>query len=208
MAAMPQTVDAVPGSRRALLLRRLFTVDDYHRMAEVGLLREDERTELLDGEVVFKMPIGSRHAGCVKWLNRHLGARLQDRAIIGAQDPVRLDRFTEPEPDISVLRPRADMYRDAHPEPHDVHLIIEVADSSLYVDRLIKAPLYAAAGIPELWLVDLTDDSVEVCRDPGPDGYRSVRHHGRGDAFAALAFPDVEVAVSDILGPSPEPPPA
>jgi Uma2 family endonuclease len=200
MTAMPQSIDPAAGARRAGLLRRLFTVDDYHRMAEVGLLHEDERTELLDGEVVFKMPIGSRHAGCVKWLNHNLGAQLQDRAIIGAQDPVRLDRFSEPEPDISVLRPRADMYRDQHPGPDDVLLIIEVADSSLYVDRLVKAPLYAAAGVQELWLVDLSDDSIEVCREPVAESYRSIRRYVRGEQLAAAAFPDVKVTVDDILG--------
>lgn len=201
MTAMPEIVDAAPGSRRVVLLRRLFTVEDYHRMAEVGLLRADERTELLDGEVVFKMPIGSRHAGCVKWLIRYLATAIRDRAIIGAQDPVRLDRFSEPEPDISLLRPRGDMYRDDHPGPQDVLLIIEVADSSLYVDRQVKAPLYAAAGIPELWLVDLTAEGVEVCREPGPDGYRSIHHCARGDVVTALAFPDVELPVSELLGP-------
>jgi len=205
MTAMPQPVETAAAPRRGALPRRLFTVDDYHRMAAVGLLHEDERTELLDGEVVFKMPIGSRHAGCVKWLNRTLGALLGDRAIIGAQDPVQLDRFSEPEPDISVLKMRPDMYRAAHPGRQDILLVVEVADTSQYVDRLVKAPLYAAAGVPELWLVDLAEDSIEVCRDPVADAYRSSRRYGRGEALAPAAFPDVELAVDDILGPSPGP---
>lgn len=202
MTVMPQTADTFPDSRRATPLRRLFTVDDYHRMAEVGLLREDERTELLDGEVLSKMPIGSRHAGCVKWLLRQLSVTLGERAVIGAQDPVRLDRFSEPEPDLSVLRPRADLYRSAHPGPEDLLLVVEVADSSLSLDRQVKAPLYAAAGVPELWLVDLRAELVEVCRDPSPAGYRSTQRIGRGERLSPLAFPDVQLSVSELLGPA------
>lgn len=195
-----QPVAVVRGARDGMLLRRLFTVDDYHRMAEVGLLAEDERTELLEGEVVFKMPIGSRHAACVKRLIQFLVTHLSGRAIIGAQDPVRLGPFSEPEPDISVLQPRLDMYGRSHPEPDDVLFLIEVADSSLYLDRQVKAPLYATSGISELWIVDLTDDTIEVLRDPGPEGYRSIQRYIRGGQLAPEAFPDLLLAVDEILG--------
>lgn len=202
MTLLTPTTDIFPDSRRVAPLRRPFSVDDYHRMAEVGLLREDERTELLYGEVLCKMPIGSRHAGCVKWLLRQLSAALGERAVIGAQDPVRLDPFSEPEPDISVLRPRDDLYRGAHPGPADLQLVIEVADSSLYLDRQVKAPLYAAAGVPELWLVDLRTEGVEVHREPRPGGYATSQRFGRGELLSPLAFPDVQLSVSELLGPA------
>ncbi len=195
----PAALDAPP-ELALLTIRRPFTVDDYHRMAEVGLLTDDERTELLNGEVVYKMPISSRHAGCVKQLIEMLVTRLTGRCIVGAQDPVRLSGTSEPEPDVSVLRPRADRYRRSHPEPADVLLVIEVADSSLAVDRGVKAALYAAAGIPELWIVDLAGDAVEVHRTPAADGYRSVERLARGSELRPAAFPDVAIAVDDVLG--------
>ena len=203
MSAVPLAAEATVELPNATLwrTRRRFTVDDYYRMAEVGLLAQDERTELLDGEVVFKMPIGSRHAGCVNWLGRTLGKLLGDRAIVASQNPVRLDRYSEPEPDIAVLKPRPDDYRRSHPEPRHVLLLIEVADSSVQLDRRIKASLYAAAGIPELWLVDLTIDTVEVHRDPGADRYRHVEVLRRGETLSLAGLLDVSLDVDELLGP-------
>lgn len=192
-------LDAIP-EVALFTIRRPFTVDDYHRMAEVGLLSDDERTELLNGEVVYKMPISSRHAGCVVWLVQALTLRLIGRALVSAQNPIRLSDRSEPEPDVSVLHPRVDHYRRAHPEPADVLLVAEVADSSIAVDRGVKAALYAAAGIPELWIVDLAGDAVEVHRAPAADGYRSVARLARGAELRPAAFPDVVIAVDDVLG--------
>lgn len=191
---------AAPGDIALLTIRRPFTVDDYHRMGEVGMLAEDERTELLNGEVVHKMPISSRHAGCVKWLAQRLFAALAGRAVVGVQDPVSLSRRSEPEPDITILRPRDDDYRRSHPEPADVLLLVEVADTSLAVDRSVKAPLYAAAGIPELWIVDLVGDAIEVYRSPSAGGYRLVERFDRGADVRPIAFPDVVVPVDEVLG--------
>lgn len=206
MSATQQSVKSVQGVQgirdgSQLLVRRPFSVDDYHRMAETGLLGEDERTELLDGEVVVLMPISSRHAGCVNALCRWFVARLLDRAVVAAQNPVRLSPHSEPEPDLCLLAPREDFYRSAHPEPADVFLLVEVADSSIEPDRRVKAPLYAAAGIREFWLVDLNQDRVEVYRQPGAEGYGQLHTFGRGERITPLAFPEVEIAVAEILGP-------
>lgn len=132
------------------LLRRSFTVEEYHRMAEAGILREDDRVELLEGEIVEMTPIGSRHAACVDRLNQ-LGVRgVGPRAIVRVQSPVRLGERSEPQPDLTLLRARPDFYAHAHPGPADVLLIIEVAEASADADRTVKMPLYARAAIPEV----------------------------------------------------------
>src|SRR5207247_3212709 len=143
------------------LAHRRFTVDEYYRMAETGILAEDDRVELLDGEIVEMSPIGPRHAATVTRLDHLFNRLVGDRAIVRAQNPVRLDGYSEPEPDIALVTPRADFYRAEHPTPRDILLIVEVADTSLRYDRHTKLPGYARAGVPEAWLVDLTADRVE-----------------------------------------------
>ncbi len=183
------------------LLKGPFTVDDYHRLAQIGVLDEDERVELLDGQIVEMSPIGPRHAGCVKHLARLLYRKLGDAEILGVQDPVGLGMRSEPQPDLAVLKPRADGYRTAHPGPADVLLVIEVADTSLQSERDVKLPLYAAAGIPEAWLVDLEHDMIEVHRQPGPEGYREVDTLRRSDTLAALLVPTGGISLDEVLGP-------
>jgi hypothetical protein len=185
----------------APLVTRSFTVDEYHRMAEVGILHEDDRVELLDGRIVQMTPIGSRHAGCVKHLNALLYRRLGDAIILGIQDPVILGSYWEPQPDIAVLKPRADAYRKQHPRPDDVLLIVEVGDSSVASDRETKVPAYAGAGIGEVWLVDLEREQVEVYRAPGPRGYQDVRTLTRGESVSALLVATGTIEVAEILGP-------
>jgi Uma2 family endonuclease len=181
--------------------RRLLTLDEYHQMIEAGILSEDERIELIRGEMVEMTPIGNRHAGCVRWLNRSFSSRLASRAIIDVQDPVSLEeQQSEPQPDIVLLRYREDCYRNELPGPEDVLLVVEVADSSLLYDRDIKIPLYAEAGIPEAWLVAFPSDSVFSYRDPSPTGYRTVREYRRGEVIAPEAFPDERFTVDEILG--------
>ena len=182
------------------LKRRRFTVDDYYRMAEVGILTEDDRVELLDGEIVEMTPIGSDHAGHVKRLTALFTSRLGDRVIVSVQDPIRLSRHSEPQPDVALLRRRADFYSRAHPRPEDVLLLIEVADASVETDRRIKMPLYARAGLQEVWLVDLTTERVEVYREPTVEGYREMRALARGQGLAPQAFPDLALGVNDLLG--------
>ncbi len=130
------------------LLRRPFTVAEYHRMAEAGVLGEDDRVELLEGEIVQMTPIGSRHAACVARLTHLFVDRLQGRAQVNVQNPVHLSERSEPQPDLALLRPRPDFYARAHPGPADVLLLVEVAETSSDVDWTVKIPLYAGAGVP------------------------------------------------------------
>ncbi|HBH00939.1 MAG TPA: Uma2 family endonuclease [Candidatus Rokubacteria bacterium] len=181
--------------------RRRFTVEEYHRMGEAGILDEDDPVELIAGEIIVREPIGSRHAGTVNRLNRLWTSRLGERAVVQIQNPIELpEEDSEPQPDVTLLRPRADYYTAAHPVAADVLLVIEVADSTLAVDRRVRMPLYARAGIREAWILDLTADRVEVYRVPTADGYRQVMRFERGHRLAAEAFPDLVVSVEDLLG--------
>jgi len=182
------------------LLKRLFTVEEYHRMAEAGILGEDDRVELLDGEIVAMSPIGSRHAGLVNRLTRLFSQRAGDQVIVSVQNPIRLGEHSEPQPDLALLRPRADFYAEAHPGSEDVLLVVEVAETSAAYDREVKVPLYARYGIPEVWVVDPAGDSVEVYRHPSPQGYQDVQTLRRGESVAPLLLPEICLAVDVILG--------
>jgi Uma2 family endonuclease len=181
-------------------LKRLFTRDEYYAMAEAGILKPKDRVELIEGEIYRMPPIGNRHAGCV---NRLVGGFAPliaaHRAVLSPQNPVDLTDISEPQPDITLLRPREDFYGESHPTPEDVLLLVEVADSSIGFDRGTKIPLYARCDIPEIWLVDLIKRTLEVHREPGRDGYRKVQRLRAGDRIAPLAFPDFEIAVESIL---------
>ena len=179
--------------------RRLFSVEEYHRMAEAGILGADERVELVEGEIVQMAPIGPRHAGCVINANRLFITRLGDRAVISPQNPVVIRPRSEPQPDLVLLRPRAVSYSRELPDSRDVLLAVEVADTTVRFDRLVKARLYARAGIAEFWLCLAMDSAVEVYRQPGADGYDSVALHGPGQTVSPLAFPDVSFAVTDFF---------
>ena len=185
------------------LLKGPFTVDDYHRLAALGILGEDERVELLDGQIVEMTPIGPAHAGCVDALTKLLSRCVGDAALVRVQNPLVLGTRWEPQPDVALLKPRADGYRAAHPGPGDVLLVIEVADTSGGSDRDVKFPLYASAGIAEAWLVDLGNDVIEVHRQPGHAGYREVRTLRRGETLSALLFPTGPIPVDEVLGPRP-----
>lgn len=183
------------------VVRRKFTVEEYHRLAEAGILGEDDRVELIDGEIVEMSPIGARHAGAVNRIRYYLTPiEVSGRALISIQNPVRLGDFGEPQPDIALLRPRADFYAAEHPGPEDVLLVIEIAETSADYDRQVKVPLYARWGIPDAWLVDLAQDRIEVYRSPSPEGYREVRVVSRGEWVAPVVFPDLELRGEDILG--------
>ena len=185
----------------ALELKRYrFTTAEYHRMAEAGVLGEDDRVELIDGEILEMSPIGPRHAACVKRLSHLFSQRLGGEAIVSVQDPIGLSDHAEPQPDLALLRPRADFYAPEHPTPEEVLLVIEVADNSVEYDRQIKAPLYARNRIPELWLLDLGRDHLVVYRDPTGDGYATTRLLRPGEAISPLAFPHLMIPIADILG--------
>jgi Uma2 family endonuclease len=177
-----------------------FTVDEYHRMGDAGIFPPDARLELLDGEIVEMSPIGPRHAGCVNRLNTMLVRAVGERAVVTVQNPVILDAYGEPQPDLTVSRPRRDFYASAHPQPGDVLLMIEVVDSTGAYDRGRKVPAYARAGITELWLVDVGRRAVEVYTDPERGRYASMRVVAVADALAPRALPDVTLRVDAILG--------
>ncbi len=180
------------------LRRHQFTVSEYHEMDESGLLTADKPTELLDGEIFDMSPINSLHAAAVKRLNRLLSRLLGDSVLLSVQDPIRLSDNSEPQPDIAVLRFRDDYYANEHPTPADVLLIIEVADSTIYKDRNVKMPLYALAGIPEAWLVDLGNQTVEVFMQPQSGNYADTQTYALGESIRSAIVP--QVAVRSILG--------
>jgi Uma2 family endonuclease len=178
-----------------------FTVDEYHRMGEVGIFSEDDRVELLAGAIVEMSPIGPLHAGTVNRLTTLFSSRLGNRVIVGIQNPLLLrDEDSEPQPDVVLLRPRADFYTQSHPEAPDVYLVIEVADTSLEGDREVKFPIYARAGVSEAWLLDVSAERLEVYRQPTTAGYQEVRLLQRGAPIAPQAFPDLALTVDDLLG--------
>lgn len=182
---MSMTANAPPRASSLGAVVR-FSVEDYHRMGEAGILGPELRTELIDGEVVEMPPIGHPHAGTVKLLSNLLKEQVGAAAIVSVQDPVWLNDHTEPLPDIALLRPRPDYYRNGHPAPGDVLLIIEVADSSLAYDRDVKLPRYARAEIPEVWIVDLEGRRLLTHRRAAGDVYAEV---AESDDLAALSVP-------------------
>jgi len=169
-------------------------------MAAAGIFSEDDRVELIEGEIVEMPPIGSRHAACVDRLNRLFSSQVVDSAIVRVQNPVRLDQHSEPQPDLVLAIPRADFYATSHPRPDQVLLLVEVADTTVGFDRSVKAPLYARAGVREFWLVDLDGELVQVHREPAAESYRAIQAYRRGDRLSCGALPQIEVAVDAILG--------
>ncbi len=179
--------------------RRLFTVREFHQMADAAIFGDDDRLELLRGDIIQMTPIGSRHAACVSRLNRFLGQSIGDQFIVRVQDPVRLNDYSEPQPDLAVVKARDDFYRDRHPGPAEVLLVIEVADTSAEIDRTDKALLYAQSGIPELWVVDLTATTVHVYREPAASGYSIHETLNPGRSLPSIVMPSVQLRVDDVL---------
>jgi Uma2 family endonuclease len=169
-------------------------------MGEAGILREDERVELIEGDVVQMNPIESRHAACVKVLTRLLGRSLGDDLLLDVQNPVRLDDGMEPQPDLAMVWSRD--YRESLPGPEDVLLAIEVSDTTLAYDRNVKLPLYARAGIREAWIVDLPNQTVERHNDPSEQGYRRMERAGRGRSLASEILPNLTLQTDVVLGES------
>jgi Uma2 family endonuclease len=181
--------------------RRRFTVEEYHKMAEAGILHEADRVELIEGEILQLSPIGNRHSTCVRRLVAFMTRAVGDTAIVDVQNPVRLPNDTEPQPDLALLKPRDDFYATAHPGPDDVLLLVEVSDTTIQYDRGEKLGLYARVGIPEYWIVDLTSDRLEVYSRPVSGEYRDLRKFGHGETVASNAIPSLSLAADDVLGP-------
>ena len=176
-----------------------FTVQDYYRMAETGVLAPDARVELLEGRIIDLSPIGPFHGGVTNYLNQVFTAAAKGRWLISVQNPVRLGDHSEPQPDLMLLRPAKDFYRRRHPQPADVFLLIEISDSTLETDQEDKLPAYARAGIPEVWLVNLNELTVEVYREPNFSGYAVKTVLQPGEQAKPLAFPDAAVDVAALL---------
>jgi Uma2 family endonuclease len=181
--------------------RHRFTIDHYERMHATGILTERDRVELVRGEIVAMAPSSIRHAGICNRITHALTARLGAHAVIAVGTPVALAGASSvPRPDHAVLKRRASFYADRRPELGDTLLVVEVMDGSARYDRRVKVPLYARAGVPETWLVDIPEMTIEVLRQPRAGLYEMVRTVGGGDAVAPLAFPDVVFSVDDLLG--------
>ncbi len=179
--------------------KRLLTVSEYHKMAESGILGEDDRVELIHGEIIEMSPIGSRHSSHVKRILKLLIQLLGDKATIGVQDPIVIDDYSEPEPDLSILEFREDFYEMKHPRPHNVFLVIEVADTSLYYDRVTKLKLYAEAGIPECWIVNIEEEQIEMHKTPSEDTYLFREIVKRNGTLIWERF-DLTIKADKILG--------
>jgi Uma2 family endonuclease len=195
----------VPGetdllTRNPWVTRRPLTVAEYHRMGEAGILTEDDRVELIEGQLVAMSPIGSDHSGTVNALTRLLVRAVGDRAVVAVQNPVQLDELSEPQPDFSVLKPRDDDYRRSTQRSDDVLLVIEVAKGSLAYDRAVKRALYALHGIPELWIVNLTANEVEVSRSPANGQYASVSRLDRNAILEPELLAGVAIPIAALLG--------
>lgn len=181
------------------IAKRLLTVAEYHKMAEAGILDEDDRVELINGEIIEMLPIGSKHSGHVNRINAYFTILIGEKAIISIQNPIVIGGHSEPEPDIAILRYRADFYTDQHPRPEDVLLIIEVADSSIDYDREIKLPLFADAGIPEFWIVNLEETKIEVYRNPLDNTYLDQEEVSKEGTITWDSF-NLEIKANQILG--------
>lgn len=178
-----------------------FTVEEYHRMGQAGIFHEDDHVELLAGKIYVTSPIGSPHAACVRRLNRLFVRAVDPHALVSVQNPIRINRHSEPEPDVALLEPRNDDYAARHPHPDEVMLVVEVADTSLAFDRDTKLPLYARAEIPEVWLVALDEGRVHVYRRPEGDVYADHATHEAEDAIAVQLLPDAgSFPLRDVLG--------
>lgn len=179
---------------------RRFNVTEYYQMAKAGILKPDDRVELLEGEIVTMSPIGNQHAVCVRRLIKLLVGLVGDQGVVDVQNPIHLDDFTEPQPDLTVSKPRMDLYAAHHPTSADVLLIIEVADTTLRFDQRVKTRLYAKAGIPEVWIVDIAHEQIIGYTDPVAQRYETTKSCKRGETVSSEMVPVITIAVNDILG--------
>jgi Uma2 family endonuclease len=180
-----------------------FTVGEYYRMFEIGLLAPDARVELIEGEIIDMTPIGSLHCGTVDWITALFHRTVSQHALVRTQGVVALSGFSEPQPDIALLERRKDFYRKAHPGAPETFLIVEVSDSSLRTDQLVKIPLFAHFGVPEVWVVDLLNERLHFYRSPREGDYTDVSSTAEPGLTALSALPDIAVDLSELFGPPP-----
>lgn len=180
------------------LITRKFNIDEYHKMAETGILTPEDQVELIQGEIITMSPIGTRHAACVNRLANLFPRLLGDRGIISVQNPIRLNNYSEPQPDLVVLNYRPDFYENKIPQPTEINLLIEVSDSTLKYDQDIKLPLYAQSNISEVWIVNLNNNTLDVYRQP--QGKQYLTHQKSVQSISPLAFLDITLRMNDIFG--------
>jgi Uma2 family endonuclease len=183
-----------------------FTVEQYHLMYEAGIFgdgggthTEGNRYELINGEIIVMSPIGRKHGAYINRLVAAFTQKFGDRIVLSVQNSILLANKSQPQPDLAILKYRDDFYEEALPIPADILLIIEVADSSLEYDRDVKAPLYAAAGIPEMWLFDVNTKSITGFTQPSDLGYKQINRYSQGDRLSILAFDDVVFEWQELL---------
>ena len=179
--------------------KRLFTADEYLRMGEAGILASDSRVELIEGEIIEMSPIGNRHLACVARANELFVAAFAGKAIVTCQSYVRLNHYSEPQPDLVLAKTRSDYYVRKRLSADDTFLVVEVADSSLAYDRKIKMPLYARSGVPEVWIEDLQKNRLLVYRNPNGQTYATSLVLSPGNSVSLIAFPDTVFSVGDLL---------
>jgi len=180
--------------------RRLLTLDEYHTIGAAGVLKEDDRIELIEGEMIEMAPIGSRHMAKVNRLARLLSQSIGAQAIVSVQNPIALPPRNEPQPDVTLLKPRGDDYESGLPGAEDILLVIEVADTTVAYDRDVKMPIYARYGIIEAWLVDIQAGSLSIFLDPGEKGYRRLLSPTKTETITPSLLPNVSIRLRDLWG--------
>lgn len=182
------------------LAQRLISLEEYHKMIEVGILTSSDRVELIRGQIIQMSPTGSKHAACVRKIDALLNKLLpEDKAMVSSKNPIRIPNLSEPEPDIAVLRYREDYYVGEHPGPEDILLVIEVSDITYEYDKQVKMSIYAEAGIPEYWIVNLNKDEIEAYRNPEEGKYLMMERFNPGKKAVFYGFQrDVETSDQDV----------
>lgn len=186
--------------KAATVKPKRFRVEEFRKMTEIGILPEESGWEIIDGYLIDKMTIGSKHASIVKRLNKILTNLVGNQAVISIQDPIHINDYNEPEPDVALLAPRKDFYSKSHPMPTDVLLLIEVSDSTIEYDREVKKMLYAEAEIQEFWLINLKNNTVEVYSQPKNGSYYSTRILEAGETIKLTTIENLQLSVEEILG--------
>lgn len=181
--------------------QRMISAEEYQRMIEAGIFHEDERIELIEGRIVQMSPKNLKHALATTRSNRCFQRLSGDRAFVRVQDPILLNDFSEPEPDIVLVAPPDERYLENHPKPEDIFLVLEIADSSLVYDRDEKGPLFAQNGVVQYCLLNLQSRELEDYRDPSSNGYRSKQTYTEDQSFTLVAFPKISIKVKDLLPP-------
>jgi Uma2 family endonuclease len=182
------------------LLTRKFTIEQYHKMADAGILTEQDRVELIRGKIIEMSPIGLKHAATVNRLNQLFYRQLGERVVVSIQNPIQLNDNSEPQPDVALLKPRADFYENKIPTPEDILLLVEVADKTLRYDRDVKLPLYAENKIIEVWLIDVNNQFLRVYRQPQETSYQNIQKFTRSQNLSPLSFSDIIIPVDEIFG--------